>query len=32
MALGLPHDPIDPSQPDQKVDAVYPVLVGLIGE
>jgi hypothetical protein len=29
-SLGPPHDLIDPNQPDEKVDLVYPVLIGLI--
>jgi esterase/lipase len=28
--LGLPHDLIDPSQPDQKIEIVYPKLIELI--
>jgi pimeloyl-ACP methyl ester carboxylesterase len=28
--LGLPHDLIDPSQPDQRTDIVYPKLIQLI--
>jgi carboxylesterase len=29
-SLGLPHDLIDPSQPDQQIDIVYPELISLI--
>ncbi len=29
-SLGLPHDLIDPNQPEQQVDLVYPVLIELI--
>jgi carboxylesterase len=29
-ALGLPHDLIDPAQPDSRVDVVYPVLLQLL--
>jgi carboxylesterase len=31
-SLGLNHDLIDPSQPDQRTDIVYPKLIELIGE
>lgn len=27
---GLPHDVIDPRQPDQQIDLVYPILIDLI--
>ena len=27
---GLPHDVIDPNQPDQQIDLVYPILIDLI--
>lgn len=30
--LGLTHDLIDPGQPDQQIDLVYPILLGLIAE
>ncbi len=30
-AAGLPHDFIDPGQPDQQVERVYPALLGLLG-
>jgi carboxylesterase len=28
--LGLPHDLIDPNQPDQRTDVVYPTIIGLV--
>lgn len=31
-ALGLPHDVIDPDQPDQQTEVVYPQLVDLINQ
>lgn len=31
-SLNLGHDIIDPNQPDQKVDIVYPKLIELCGE
>lgn len=30
--LGLPHDLIDPSQPDQQIEVVYPKLIEFINE
>ncbi|OGO34261.1 MAG: hypothetical protein A2W35_12065 [Chloroflexi bacterium RBG_16_57_11] len=29
-AFGLPHDLIDPAQPDEQIEVVYPRLIGLI--